>query len=126
MADIEEQEPSNGSIVIIGIATMLPVFLLFRHFGRDDLALPACICVGMILVAIRIRWDLRKRFWFWATIVLVLLLLVPLVLLVPFPHITVNRITLMPIGFADFLLILGAVKFVERFIVRYVPPDEEE
>jgi hypothetical protein len=125
MADAEEQNKTDYTGAIITVA-LLPVFLLFRQFGRVDLALPACLCLGMIMVAIRIRWDLRNHLWFWATIVFVLLLQVCAVLLIPFPYITVNRISLLPIGFADFLVILGAVHFVEKFIVAAVPPVEEE
>jgi hypothetical protein len=121
----EEQKPTDYTGLIIG-AILLPVFLLFRYYGRVDLALSACVCLGAILILIRIRWELRKSIWFWVTIVLVLLLHVPVILLVPWPHMTVNRITLLPIGFADFLIVLGAVKFVERFIVKYVPPDEDD
>jgi hypothetical protein len=121
----EDEKPTDYTGLIIG-AILLPVFLLFRYFGRVNLALSACVCLGAILIVIRIRWELRKRTWFWATIVLVLLLHVPVILLVPWPHMTVNRITLLPIGFADFLIVLGAVKFVERFIVKYVPPDEDD
>jgi hypothetical protein len=39
---------------------------------------------------------------------------------------TVNRITLLPIGFAELLIVLGAVRFVEKVIVKYVPPEGEE
>lgn len=118
MTDSEEEQPANSSVVIVACCIMLPVFLVFRHFGKIDLALPACIYAGMIIVAARMRWDLRKRFWFWTTIAIVLMLHVPVLLLIPFPHIVVNRITLLPIGFADFLLILSAVRIVERFVVK--------
>ena len=125
MADPEEQVPSDGSFVLVAAAFTLSVFLLFRQFGRVDLALPICICLGGVLFAVRMRWDLRRRFWFWATLVLVLLLHVPLIIMVPFPRITVNRITLLPFGVADFLIFFGAVRLVERLIVKSPPADEE-
>jgi hypothetical protein len=121
----EEQKSTDYTGVIIG-AIALPVYFLFRYFGNPDMGLSAFICVGMIMLAVRLRWALRKCFWFWATIVLVLLLHVPVVLMVPWPHMTVNRITLLPIGFAELLIVLGAIRFVEKFIVKYVPLDEEE
>jgi hypothetical protein len=31
----------------------------------------------------------------------------------------------LPIGLADVLIILGVVRFVEKFIVKSPPPDEE-
>ena len=72
MSDSDQQTKTDYSGVVIGLL-LLPIFLLFRHLGRVDLALPACIYLGMILLAVRIRWDLRGRVWFWCTIVLILL-----------------------------------------------------
>ena len=125
MPDTDEQTGTDYSAVAI-LILLLPVFLLFRHFGRIDLALPACIYLGMILVAIRIRWDLRKHLWFWCTVIIVLLLQTLAIILIPFPHITVTRITILPIGLADFLIILGVIRFVETVIIKAVPPQDEE
>jgi hypothetical protein len=111
--------------VLSAFVVMLFVQFLFRHYGMRDLALPASLCVGMIICAIRLRWKLRDRWWFWATIAAVLILHVPVVLLVPFPHIVVNRVTLLPIGLADCLIILGAVRLVERFLARPSSSGEE-
>jgi len=123
--DPEEKNTTDYSGVII-FAMMLPVYFLVKYFENPDIALSACICLGMNLLAIRIRWELRKCFWFWVIIVLALALQVPLVLMIPWPNITINRITLLPIGVAVLGITLGAVKFVETFVVRYVPPEEEE
>jgi hypothetical protein len=71
---------------------------------------------------------LRKRFWFWAIIVLLLLLHIPLLFLFRWPR-GLNgwlpAIGALPIGLADVLLILGAVGFVEKFILKIPPPDED-
>jgi hypothetical protein len=125
MADSEEdQKPTDYTGVII-LAILTPVYVFFAHIGKTGIGLSVSICLGMILLAIKIRWELRKRIWFWATIVLVLLLHVPMVLRVPWPHMTINRITLLPIGVADLLLTLGAIRFVETFIVKAAPSDRE-
>jgi hypothetical protein len=123
--DTEEKEPANYTGVIIGVIA-IPFYFFFKHLGGPEMGLSAFICIGMILFAIGLRWELRNHFWFWATIVFVLLLHVPVVLLVPWPHMTINRISLLPIGVADLLVVMGAVSFVEKFVVKYVPPDEEE
>ena len=120
----EEERPTDYTGVIIG-AVLLPVLIFFDHIGQIYLGLSVFIWLGMILLAIRIRWNLRKRLWFWATIVVVLLLHVPVVLMIPWPRMTINRITLLPIGVVDLLITLGAVRFVEKFIVKAAPPDEE-
>ena len=119
----EQQKPTNYTGVIIG-AMMLPVLIFFIHIGNPDMGLKVSISMGMILLAIALRWDLRKRFWFCGVIVLVSALHVPVVLMVPWPHIKVSRISLLPIALADLLIILGAIALVERFTKRAQSPDE--
>jgi|WetSurMetagenome_2_1015567.scaffolds.fasta_scaffold133009_1 hypothetical protein len=120
----EKRKTTDYTGVII-VAILAPVFFFFCNLGDPHMALAVTIYLGMNLLAIRLRWELRKCFWFWLTIVLVLPLQVLLLLLIPWPH-TTNRITLLPIGVAVLLITLGAVRFVETFIVKYVPPDEED
>ena len=72
---------TDYSGVIIG-ALLLPVLLFFIYLGKQDMGLSVCIVLGIIMLAIRIRWDLRKRLWFRAIIVLMLLLHVPLFIVV--------------------------------------------
>jgi hypothetical protein len=125
----EDQEPEKQKTTdysgLIIFACTLPVLLFFTHIGKTDMGLSIGICLFVNGVAAKIRWDLRRNFWFWAVIVLALALEMPLVLMIPWQHITINRITLLPIGVAALVITLGAVKFVEKFIVKYVPPDEE-
>jgi hypothetical protein len=71
---------------------------------------------------------LRNRFWFWLVIVFVLALHIPLLFFVRWPegyHGWLPAIGTLPIGLADVLIILGVVGFVEKFIVKSPPPDEE-
>lgn len=79
----------------------------------------------MNLLAIRLRWELRRFFWFWAVVVFALAVEVPLVLMIQWQHIVVNRITLLPIGVAVVVVTVGGVRFVEKFIVKSAPPDED-
>jgi hypothetical protein len=121
----EEQKPTNYTGVIIGVIA-LPVYFLFLHFGNPEMGLAAFVCFGAVLLAIGMCWDLRRRVWFWGVIVFVLALHVPLILMVKWPHMTISRISLLPIGLADLLITVGAVRFVEKFIVKAAPLDEEE
>ena len=124
MAESERQEPTNYTGVIIG-AIAVAVLFLFSHFGKSEMGLSASICMIAILFAIGLRWNLRKRFWFWEVIVLVTALHVPLILMFRWPDKWVPGIALLPIGAADLLIFLGAVRFVEKFIVKAAPPDDE-
>lgn len=120
----EKQKSTDYSGVIIAVI-LLPVFIFFRHIGRIDLGLNAFICLGVTLLVIRIYWNLRKLFWFWLVIIVILALHVPLALRIQWPHGWVPGIVLLPIGLADLLIYVGAIKFVERFIVKAPPSDEE-
>jgi hypothetical protein len=81
--------------------------------------LAACIVLGMIILAIKIRWNLSKHVWFWGTIILILALHVPLVFLVRWPQRNVPTLFYtMPIGIADFFIILGAVGLAERLFLK--------
>lgn len=77
----KEKEPTDYTGLKIG-AMLVPVFLLFIFLGNADMGLTVCIVLGMIMLAIKLRWNLRKHVWFWATIVFVLALHVPLFFIV--------------------------------------------
>lgn len=81
MTDYQEKKNTDYSGLIIG-AILLPVIFLFIYLGQENLGRSLCICFAALMVAVRIRWDLRNHFWFWGIIVLFLALHVPLVLLI--------------------------------------------
>jgi 4-amino-4-deoxy-L-arabinose transferase-like glycosyltransferase len=102
---------------IVGI--LAPVFFLITFLSNADMGLAACIVLGMVMLAIKLRWHLRKRLWFWAIIGFVLALHVPLVLMIRWPQ--GNAPTLfytMPLGIADFLVISGALGLAERLLSK--------
>jgi hypothetical protein len=114
----KEKEPTDYTGLIIA-ACLAPVLVLFLYFGKVDLGLTVDIVLGMIMLAIKIRWNLRKHVWFWATIILILALHVPLFFIVrwPFGKIPTLAYT-MPFGFADFLVILGALGLAEKLFSK--------
>lgn len=113
----QEKQSTDYTGVIIGII-LLPVLLLFYYFGKEDMGRAVFLVLGAILFAIRIRWDLRRHFWFWGVIVLVLALHVPLFFIARWPHGWLPAVGWLPIALADCLIILGIVRFVEKFIER--------
>src|SRR5271170_4404206 len=83
------------------------------------MGLAVCIILGTIIFVIKIRWHMRKHLWFWATIVLVLALHVPLVFVVRWPQGNVPTLFYtMPIGIADFAIILGAIGIAEKVFLK--------
>lgn len=118
----KEKEPVDYTGLKIA-AMVAPVFFLITFLYNADAGLAASIVLGLILFAIKIRWDLRKHAWFWATIISILALQIPLIFVVRRPQGNVPTIFYsMPIGIADFLIILGAVGLAERFFSDDSPP----
>jgi thiol:disulfide interchange protein len=91
------------------------------------MGLTVCIVLAMTMIAIWLRWRLQKYVWFWATIVSVLALHVPLFFLVRWPQGKFPTIAYtMPIGIADFFIILGAVGLAEKVFLKGSSSDDGE
>ena len=81
----EAKELTQHTGLKIGVI-LLPMLLLFAYFGKEDMGLAVAIVLAAIMVAIKIRWNLRKHIWFWAIIAVILALHVPLILKVRWPQ----------------------------------------
>lgn len=125
MPEDTERKRRDYTGVIIG-AILIPVMLFFTYIGKDDVGRSVAICLGVLMLAVRIRWDLRKRLWFWGILVLVLLLHVPLFFLVQWPKGFFYHKGMLPVALVDLLVFLGAVNLVEKFIFKNTTSDEEE
>lgn len=109
------------------VAILLPVFFLFVYFRNADMGLTGCIVLGMIMLAVKMRWNLRKHVWFWATIVFILALHVPLFFIVRWPQGKGPTIFYtMPLGIADFVIVMGAVGLAEKFFSKNSSSNDEE
>jgi hypothetical protein len=96
-------------------AILLPMLLIFIYLGKADMGLAVFIVLGVGIVAIKIRWNLRKHIWFWAIIAIILALHVPLVFIVRWPQGSVPTLFYtLPFGLVDFLIISGALKLAEK------------
>jgi hypothetical protein len=120
----KEKEPVDYTGLKIGLV-LLPVFFLITFLYNADAGLAACIVFGMIALAVKIRWHLRKHIWFWAIIAVILALHVPLVFMVQWPKNAPTIFYAMPIGIADFLIISGALKFAENLMSNGSPSNDE-
>jgi hypothetical protein len=119
----KDKEPVDPTGLIIAVI-LGPVFLLFIWLGKADMGLTVFIILAMAIFAIKLHWDLRKHIWFWGIIAIILALHVPLVFMVRWPHRSVTvrgHGTLF--GFADFVIIWGALELAERLFVKNPPPN---
>ena len=120
----EEKSPDYSGVIIF--LALLPLLLFFDHIGKADVGLNLTVCVGVNLIAIRLRWKLRKHLWFWGAMAMLLAIEVPVVLKIQWPRGWVPGIALVPIGLVGIFIAFGVVGFVERFIMKTSPSDEEQ
>lgn len=99
--------------VIIGC---VPICWLLDSLGRLDLARPALCSLGMIGVAIAMKWKLRRRGWFWIAMTVIVALHVLLILSVSWTTKWVPAMAIVPIGIADLYLMLAIVSLVGRLV----------
>jgi hypothetical protein len=130
MSDDEHPEGAREPTDYTGLkiaAILMPVFFLATYLSNKDVALTVCIAVGMIMLAIKLRWRLRKHVWFWAIVVFILALHIPLFFLIRWHHGNIPTIAFsLPMGIVDFLLIMGAIGVAERFFQTGSSSDEEQ
>ncbi|HTK50139.1 MAG TPA: hypothetical protein VL328_19300 [Gemmatimonadaceae bacterium] len=94
----------------------LPIYWLFDHFGALNRALPTLNSVGMLGIAIAVKWQLRRHAWFWGTVAILAALHVPLILFVPWTTKWVPALAIAAIDSADLILMLAILTIVERFM----------
>ena len=112
------KEPTDYAGLKIG-AILLPMLLLFIYLGKADMGLAVSIVLGVITVAIKIRWNLRKHVWFWAIIVFILALHIPLFLIVRWPQGDLPTLFYtLPFGLIDFLIISGILGLTEKLLSK--------
>jgi hypothetical protein len=109
------------------VAILAPVFVLFVYLGKPEMGFTVIIVLGMTMLAIYLRWKLRKHAWFWAAIAFILLLHIPLFYVVRWPESNIPTIAYsMPLGITDFLLISGAIGIAEKIFSKPSSSDDEE
>jgi hypothetical protein len=99
--------------VIFGALALL---ILFDHFGKLTLARPTMTSAAVVIIAIAMRWKLKRHVWFWITMIVFVALHVPLVLLVPWTTRWVPAFVIIPIGMADLYLMLWVLSLVGKFM----------
>src|ERR1700733_11360657 len=87
----KEKSPADWSGTIIA-AMLAPLFFFFIYLGKAEMGFRVCLLLGMAILAVKLRWKLRKYVWFWATIILIVLLHIPLIFLVHWPQSNVPTI----------------------------------
>ena len=103
------------------------MLLLFIYLGKADMGLTLFIVLGVSLVAIKIRWNLRKHICFWAIIAVLFALHVPLFLVVRWPRGKVPGVLYgLPFALIDFLIISEGLRIAEKLFAKSSPSNRKE
>lgn len=99
---------------VLAMLLATPVFFLFAYLGDAGRGRAAAVSVGVIILAARARWDLRREVWYWTAIAVVAACHIPLLLFVSWTEKNYPGYALLPIAVLDFAAIYGAIKLVEK------------
>lgn len=99
--------------VVIGA---LPVYWLFDHFGRLNIALPILNVVAVLGFMLALKRKLWPHAWFWIVMTVVAVLHVPLILFVPWTARWTPALLIAAIDSLDFCLILWILAVVGNLL----------
>jgi hypothetical protein len=94
----------------------LPIYWLFDHFGRLNMALPTLNCIVVLGFVIAVKRKLRWHAWFWGTMAILAALHVPLILFVPWTTKWVPALAIAAIDSGDLIVMLAILAVVGRFM----------
>jgi hypothetical protein len=120
------QQKGTGLWSFAALVLTFPLFLLFNHFGEPANGRAAWFSAGMILIAVKVRWELRKHVWFWTTLAVIVALHVPLILFVPWTGKWVPAFVILPFCFIDIIVILALIHLVEKQMKPSQSPDDPD
>lgn len=102
----------------LAMLSSLPILILFAHLGELKRGETAWFCIGMLVIALRACWNLRKHVWFWVTAVILAGLHIPFIVFVPWTSTDYPGWALLPVGLLDFGVVYGCIKLVEKVMTR--------
>jgi hypothetical protein len=101
----------------LGIAIVAsPIVILFNHVGMPEFARPTYFAFMVIVVVVKVCWELHRRPWFWVTIIAIAGIHVLILIF------TAQRLfrTTFPVmfflGIVDFVVIVAIITLIERVI----------
>ena len=103
--------------VIAAICTC-PLLFILSSQGQKGRGMIAAVVAIVIIIAVRLFWELRRNVWFWIAIVLIVAIHLPVIFLIPWPNSHARGAGLSVIGLPDFFLVYGIFKLVHKLISR--------
>jgi hypothetical protein len=118
MKETAGQPPAifTGKWILILLFCSAPIFVLFASHGHPGMGRAAFIGAGVIVVAIRATWHLRRYVWFWITVAAIIAVHIVVVLRFPWSETSYPGFTLLLPAALDFAIVYGCFKLMEKII----------
>lgn len=109
---------------VVAALIILPLVISLDVFGRPELVYPAAAASIAFAFALRGQWELRRHIRFWVTTSILMLLHVALILAIPWRTGWVPASLIMFASIADFGIMLGIFRLVEKLCSKEVRGSE--
>lgn len=110
---------TTKDLLLILLATF-PICALFLYLHEPGNARAGWFLSAVIVIAVRVRWDIHKRTWFWPTIAAVSLVHAAAIIMVPWTSKWVPAFIIFPFCALDGVAILGLLQLMERLNLSQV------
>lgn len=91
--------------ILIIVISVFPLVPLLDYLGKAASGPPAAFCAGMIVLAVRWRWELSDQRWFWPVVAAIVAIHMPLIWFIPWNTGWIPAIIKMPFCLADFFIV---------------------
>lgn len=103
--------------LLVGVIS-LPVAMVVSHFFDPGRGRAAGIALAMMIGGIWAFWHQRRQAWFWMAVAALTTIHVVLIVAVPWTNKSFPAPALWPVAIADFAVICGFIKLVEKAMSR--------
>jgi len=114
----DEQDKRNFRAFVVVLLLELPLIIFPFFSERPEFSIGIGMCAVANVMAFLKCGELWKRTWFWIVVVLIQGSSAALAVFAHWPRVIVTRLTLLPIGIGYYLLTVGIVTFLDKFIFK--------
>lgn len=95
-----------------------PILFMFSSQGQKGRGMIAAVIAIVIIIAVRLFWELKRNVLFWIAIALIVAIHLPIISFIPWPNSHARGSGLSVIGLPDFFLVYGIFKVVHKLVSR--------